>query len=92
MHTVLHPSFYDAALLPVLVSAQHANVGWVSELPCSGHELVLVDAFSSGGHVAQRYAGREYDADVSDEGVKQSVANAMRKEWPRAGILFEERA
>jgi len=63
--TGLHSSFYRAAQLPAPVQA--SRLDWVAKLPCSRHELVLVDAFASGGHVTQRCAGGEYDVDVSDE-------------------------
>jgi len=85
--TVFHPRFYRAARLPVPASARQLLVG---KLKCS--ELVLVDAVGFLGHVGQRWMATSYDVDVSDDRMRQAVANAMRKEWSQAGIVFEERA
>jgi len=81
--TVFHPSFYRAARLPVPASARQLLVG---KLKCS--ELVLVDAVAFLGHVGQRRTATSYDVDVSDDCMRQAVANAMRKAWSQARILL----
>ena len=61
---------------------------WASGLPCAELVLVLVDAFTTGGQVAQRMAGEDYDVDASDNEVRDAIASAICREWAAMEVFY----